>query len=149
MKSKVFLPAVLGCMGLSVIISCEKESVRIDKENSFNVSFKSTLNEQVMLKNDEAKILVQVKNISDNRCPTHVSCTDAGEATVRIEVSNINNAKAESLLHIGGAHDETSADSVTINLDGRLYNIYLVGVNPHPIEGSSEIQTAEIRVNLK
>jgi hypothetical protein len=150
MKSKVILPAVLGCLCLSVVISCEKESVHIDKENSFNVSFKSTLNEQVMLKNEEAKIAIQVKNISDNRCPTHVSCADAGEATVRIEVSNINNAKAESLLHIGGTHDETkSSDSVTVNLDGRLYTIYLMGVNPHPIEASTEIQTAEIRVNLK
>jgi hypothetical protein len=149
MKSTFFLPAVLAGLCLSVL-SCEKESVHIDKENNFNVPFKSSLNEQVMLRNEDAKVLVQVKNISDNRCSTHLSCTDAGEATVRIEISNTNNAKAESLLHIGANHDEmSSSDSVTVNLDGRLYNIYLTGVNPHPIETSTEIQTAEIRVSLK
>jgi hypothetical protein len=149
MKSNFFLPAVVGYLCLAVM-SCNKESLHIDKENSFDVPFKSSLNEQVMLKNEESRILVQVKNISDNRCPTHLSCANAGEATVRIEISNINNAKAESLLHIGAINDEMKqSDSVTVNLDGRLYNIYLTGVNPHPIEASTAIQTAEILVKLK
>ena len=149
MKSKVFLPAVVGYLCLAVM-SCDKESVHIDKEISFNEPFKSSLNEQVMLKNEQSKILVQVKNISDNRCPTHLTCTNPGEATVRIEISNINNAKAESLLHIGAVNDEMkNSDSVTVNLDGRLYNIYLTGVNPHPIQGSTETQKAEIIVKLK
>lgn len=149
MKSKVFLPAVVGYLCLAVM-SCDKESVHIDKEISFNEPFKSSLNEQVMLKNEQSKILVQVKNISDNRCPTHLTCANPGEATVRIEISNINNAKAESLLHIGAVNAEMkNSDSVTVNLDGRLYNIYLTGVNPHPIQGSTETQKAEIIVKLK
>lgn len=149
MKSFTFLPAAFVCLCFSMS-SCEKETIRIDKENTFNVLFKSSLNEQVILKNEGSRILVQVKNISDNRCKTHLNCSDPGEATVRIEVSNIRNSKIETFLHLGSIDGETrSSDSVIVNLDGRLYSIYLNGVNPHPVLASDEIPTAEILVKLK
>ncbi|MEJ6979326.1 hypothetical protein WG906_02620 [Pedobacter sp. P351] len=132
------------------MLSCEKESIHIDKENTFNIPFTSSLNEHVVIQNELSRIFVQVKNISDNRCQDHLNCSDPGEASVRIEVSNISNSKAETLLHLGSVNYEyQDSDSVTLNLDGRLYSVYLTGVNPHPMLESNEIQTAEILVKLK
>ena len=149
MKSFTLIPAAFACLCLSML-SCEKESIHIDKEITFNIPFKSSLNEQVVIQNELSRILVQVKNISDNRCQNHLNCSDQGEATVRITVSNTSNSKAETLLHIGSFNNESqNSDSVTVNLDGLLYSVYLTGVNPHPMLESNEIQTAEILVKLK
>ena len=142
MKSFAKPIALFACLS---ILACEKESLSIDKEQEFNQPFTATLNEHVIVKNSESQVLFQIKNISDNRCSTHIECSDPGEATVRIEVSNNNNSKAETMLHLGSINGEMKrTDSIKIRLDDRSYMVSLQGVNPHPVEGKNKIQTAQI-----
>ena len=144
MKSFAKPIALFACLS---ILSCEKESHTIDKEQEFNKPFKATLDEHVILKNNESQVLFQIKNISDDRCAMHIECSDPGEATVRIEVSNNSNSKAETLLHLGLLNGEMkSSDSIRVQLDDRFYMISLQGVNPHPIEGKDETQTAQMLI---
>lgn len=149
MKSLTTSIAAFACLSF-MQLSCEKQPLKIDKENLFNISFKSTINEHVVLQNSESRILVNIKNISDNRCPNHLNCSDPGDATVRIEVSNFGNSKAETLLHLGSINGETkNTDSVTVQLDNRSYVFYLHSVNPHPMLAATENQTAEVCVKPK
>lgn len=146
MKSSFYL-AVTSALFL-LAVSCEKEPVKIHKQSLFNSQFKSTMNENIALEDEESRILVTVKNISDKRCTLHIGCSEPGEATVRIEVSNINNSKAESMLYIGNQNGEIKeTDSVAVLLDNRRYVIHLHSVNPHPSLSSTEMQTAELSVN--
>lgn len=142
MKSFAKPIALFACLS---ILSCEKESHTIDKEHEFNKPFTATINEHVVLINNDLQVLFQIKNISDNRCATHVECSDPGEATVRIEVSNNSNSKAETMLHLGSINGEMKrTDSIKVQLDDRFYMISLQGVNPHPMEGKNGVQSAQI-----
>ena len=146
MKSFTLL-AVITCFSL---LSCEKESIKVDKENAFNAPFKTSINESIAIRDEESSILIQVKNISDERCTSHLNCTDPGLATVRVELSNMGNSKAESLLHLGMIGEENqTTDSVTVRLDNSWYIVTLHDVNPHPIMGNNEAQTTEISVKYK
>ncbi|MBC8053244.1 MAG: hypothetical protein H7Y13_09275 [Sphingobacteriaceae bacterium] len=149
MKSFTKLLAGISCLSIS-FFSCEKESVKIDKENSFNVQFKSTIDESVVLKNDQENILIQVKNINDKRCSGHLDCSDPGVATVRFKLSNRKNAEAESLLFLGAIEGQHKLkDSVNVRLDNSWYTVTLHKVNPHPMADSTEVQTAEMCVKRK
>lgn len=149
MKPFTKLPAFITLLSFS-LSSCEKESIKIDKEDAFNRPFRSSVHEKVALQNEQARMLVEVKNISDQRCPNHVKCSDQGMATVRIELSNMANSRAESLLHLGTMGDEVFvSDSATVKLDNSWYIVTLHSVNPHPIADSEEIQTAELSVKPK
>ena len=149
MKSFTSLLVAFSCFIL-ILLSCKKESVKVDKETKFNIPFKSSVNEHVALSNEESQVVVQVKNISDERCANHLDCAHSGLATVRIELTNTRNATAESLLYLGIQGEENkSLDSVTIKLDNKLYLVTLRDVNPHPMMRSEAIQTAELCVKPK
>ena len=147
MKSFTTLLTLITCVCL---LSCEKESIKIDRENTFNTPFKTTVNEGVALRDAQSSVLLEVKNISDERCTSHFDCAESGLATVRVELSNMNNSHAESLLHLGRlGEDNNETDSATIRLDDKWYVVTLLNVNPHPVMGNNEVQTTEILVKHK
>lgn len=138
--------ALFMCMGF-FFTACEKESIKISKENVFDVPFKSSVNEQILLKNKTSQIVLQVKSITDNRCKeNHEFCPNPGTATVRLELSNLSNSKAESMLHLGLFDDENKdADSVMIYLDGKPFLVSLHSVDAES-SNHTKIQTAEFCV---
>lgn len=147
---KVSAPLSISIILCSLVLnSCSEDDLRINKETSFNTPFKSSLQEHTLLRNDQSQVFVALNNISDMRCTQHVSCNDPGVASVRIELSNLGNSRAETILHLGSYNNEkTDIDSVAISLDQSQYMIYLHKVNPHPSENSEENQTAELSVKL-
>ena len=129
------------------MLACEKETPKIAKQNQFDVPFRSSPNESVLIKDESSKLVFKIKNISDQRCANHLICNDLGEATVRIEVMNDDNSKAESLLRIGVLEGEfKSADSVKLKLDNSWYVIKLLNVSPHPMAASNEVQNGELSI---
>jgi|GEM_PF-1172951 len=146
MKQFNSILTIFICLGL-FLTACEKELIKVSKENAFNTQFKSTVNEQVLLTNESSRVLLEIKSISDKRCQEdHEVCPDPGNATVRFELSNLDNSRAESLLHLGLFNEEEKeSDSVMINLDGRSYLVSLHGVNQDSGD-DIEIQTAELCV---
>lgn len=143
------LLAVSACAFL-LFPSCEKQEVKTDKEQTFSSAFKVVTNENVIVKNDQSTLLVSVKNISDTRCTNHLVCEDPGEATVRIEVSNMKNSKIETLLRLGMVDDEPkSVDSVFVVLDRQTYSVHLHDVSPHPLEASQHTKEAELLLERK
>lgn len=138
------LLAVSTCAFL-LFPSCEKQEIKPDKQQAFSSPFKMTTNENVIVRNDQSTLLVTVKNISDNRCSNHLVCEDPGEATVRVEVSNMKNSKIETLLHLGVVNGEPkSTDSVFVVIDSQSYSVHLQDVTPHPVEASEDIKEADL-----
>lgn len=148
---KSFTRLLLASAGVSfLLLSCEKESLKVDKENEFNVPFTANINEHIALKSDGSQVLITVKNISDHRCVNHLDCLDAGIAAVRVQVSTSENSKAESFLYLGTVgEDRKTVDSVTVRLDKSWYVVSLHSVNPHPIMDATEPQTAELSIKPK
>lgn len=149
MKSIISLLAVSACLVIA-LSSCEKQSVKIDSERSFSTPFKSIINENNVVKDEQSTLLILVKNISDHRCFNHLVCDDPGEATVRVEVSNMNNSSTETMLHLGTINGETKiADSVNVEVDGELYMVHLTNVSPHPFETTPSEKSAELVLKKK
>jgi hypothetical protein len=148
---KSFTTATITASFLGLFFSaCKKDSLLIDKEANFNTPFTSSVNEHIALTNQGTQVVVQIKNISDQRCPNPLGCNDPGSATVRVEITNTQNSTAESLLYLGSLGEENkNTDSVSVRLDNKLYLVKLYSVNPHPLIQSTEVQTAELSVELR
>ena len=124
--------------------SCEKENIENLKHAYLNTPFTSAVNEKVYLKNTSSELTIEVKSISDLRCPIHSNpCLDPGECAVRIQLSNLNNSTAETILHLGNTI-KNQTDSISLQLDHKIYVIHLDGVNPKPSDEEKDTQkTAE------
>jgi hypothetical protein len=135
---------------LCIISSCDKEKITVHQEKSFNTQFTSGLNQHVLIKDDHSRIVVNVKNISDQRCKEHQVCSDGGNATVRIELSNMNTSKSEFLLYLGNLNGEfRQKDSVLVHLDNQSFIVYLHDVSPLGGNLANESQAVELSVSNK
>lgn len=145
-KNAFFLFACFGAF----LTACEKEPIKISKESTFDTVFKSNVNQQVLLTNDQSHIVLEVKSITDNRCKEqHEFCDNPGNATVRFSLSNMTNSRAESLLHLGLFDEEQKdIDSVMIKLDGHAYLVTLQNVM-RDSSVDAEMESAEFYVRNK
>lgn len=148
---KHFNNALIICAYLGFFLTaCEKEPLKISKENGFDIPFKSTVNEQVLLTNQSSRVVLEIKSISDKRCQeNHDACPNPGNATVRFILSNLDNSKAESMLHLGMFNEqEKDIDSVMLQLDGRSYLVSLHSINQDS-STETKIQAAEFCVKSR
>ncbi|WP_207532235.1 hypothetical protein [Desertivirga arenae] len=128
MNKKLFFSVIAGTIILS---SCEKEDLSSLKQSPINTSFSSQVDEKVYLLSEAGSITFAITSISDNRCTAHDFCTDPGDCSVRIKVSNLDNSTAESILTIDNS-SEHQTHEVHLKLGKKTYSVYLNNVNPKP-----------------
>ncbi len=73
---------------------------------------------------------VSVDQISDSRCPLNVTCIWAGEASVRLNIRNLNDSIKVD-LKINPAKN-SQPDTLVFNLHQSKYQAILYSVNPYP-----------------
>ncbi|WP_207423633.1 hypothetical protein [Desertivirga brevis] len=119
-----------------ILSSCKKEDLSSLKQSSINSRFSSHVDEKVYLISESGSITLEVTSISDNRCKGHDFCTDSGDCSVRVKVSNLNNSTAESILIIDNS-SEHQTHEVHFRLDKKSYLVHLNGVNPKPFSNNA------------
>ncbi|RYE26958.1 MAG: hypothetical protein EOP48_34780 [Sphingobacteriales bacterium] len=92
------------------------------------------MNEKVYVADTTQSFTVEVNSINDNRCNVHTEyCNDKGLCAVRIKLSNLGNASAESILSIDNSESK-HVDTVLLNLNKKIYQVFLNDVNPKPYD---------------
>jgi hypothetical protein len=128
MKRGFFLASALFAC-----ISCtDDNNVEGLKRASLNNSFTSHMNEKVYVSDTTNSFTLEVGSINDNRCSAHTEyCNDKGLCTVKIKLSNLNNASAGTILSIDNS-ERRHTDTVVLHLHKKTYQVFLENVNPKP-----------------
>ncbi|MFD2933188.1 hypothetical protein ACFS25_05300 [Spirosoma flavum] len=93
-----------------------------------------------------ADIVVRADSIQDSRCPTGVTCIWAGEAKVKLLLSNGKDSSTVRLT-VGASLNSKRLDSTNVSLTNSVYKVILREVNPYPTATpSSQPQTAVVQV---
>lgn len=91
-------------------------------------------------------IAVRADSIQDGRCPTGVNCIWAGEAKVKLLLSNDKDSGTVRLT-LGAGLNSKRLDSTNITLTNSAYKVILRGVNPYPTSpATNEPQVAVVQV---
>ncbi|MBU2268317.1 MAG: hypothetical protein KKB15_09365, partial [Bacteroidetes bacterium] len=104
--------------------------------------------DQVYLaKNTPSQLKIIVNDIKDSRCPLNATCVWAGEAVVKLSVSNTEEHSASFDLIYG---TDAKKDTVDFSIDQKAYRAILKNVTPYPVAGvSQDSSKAEILITQK
>ncbi len=90
-----------------------------------------------------------VEQINDSRCPKQATCIWAGEAVVKVNITDPQKNFASFTLYIG-ARTHFQPDTLDFNLDKKTYRVILFGVSPYPmLNGSQDGSKAELTLLQK
>nr|MBC7612632.1 hypothetical protein [Pseudopedobacter sp.] len=127
--------------------ACEKSS---DTSPAFDLGESVVIKkaDQVYLaKNTPSQLKIIVNDIKDSRCPMNTTCVWAGEAVVKLIVSNTEEHSASFDLVYG---TDSEKDTVDFSIDQKAYRAILKNVTPYPVAGvSQDSSKAEILITQK
>ncbi|SFD93231.1 hypothetical protein [Spirosoma endophyticum] len=91
-------------------------------------------------------VTIRIDSIQDGRCPTGLTCIWAGEAKVKLLLSNAT-ASTPVRLTLGRSFNASRLDSTDVTLGSTVYKVILNGVNPYPsYPPTNEPQVALVQV---
>ncbi|WP_080057558.1 hypothetical protein [Spirosoma aerolatum] len=94
-------------------------------------------------------VTVRVDSIQDSRCPANATCIWAGQAKVKMLLSNDRDSTTVRLA-LGadpGVSNNKRPDSTNVTLSSQTYKVILREVNPYPgTTPSNQPQTAVVQV---
>jgi hypothetical protein len=128
-------------------VACEKSS---DDSPVFDLGEIVVIKkaEQIYLaKNTSAQLKIMVSDINDSRCPMNATCIWAGEAVVKLSVTNTAEHSASfDLIY----RTDAKKDTVDFSIDQKAYRAILNNVTPYPITGVvQDSSKAEILITSK
>jgi hypothetical protein len=144
---KVLLVSIIATFGL---VACDKEDIDLAKQAEFNKPYTLSFNEMAYHSNNQNRLRVEIKNITDLRCADD-ACQDEGMATVRLNLSNLKNATSEIMLSISPSNP---MDSAVVNVNDIMYKVKLLQVtsgfqtNP-PTNPVATLQITPVAANDK
>jgi hypothetical protein len=113
----------------AVLFACSVRGVNARADGGLQIArlsseFKLKAGQQVTLKGARLRIrFVTVEN--DSRCPSDVTCVWAGNAAVRLQLSNGRSSRTVTL-------NTSSNASFAREVEYQGYKVTLVDLNPHP-----------------
>lgn len=127
----------LVCLTGLLISSCEKDSIEFDSP------FELKENESIVLQGNNNGLSITLQSVNDSRCPINALCISAGNARVKLRMSDNSGAESFAELCIGfcGTSNNTE-DSATIRLNNISYTVVLKEVNPFPELGKKQDKKA-------
>lgn len=133
---KKYLLTLVFLTGL-LISSCEKYYIE------FNSPFELKENESIVLQGNNNGLSITLQSVNDSRCPVSAVCISAGNARVKIRMSDNSEAETFAELCIGYCdNSNNSEDSEIIRLNNISYTIILKEVSPYPELGKKQKKTA-------
>ena len=130
-------------LGVSIFLasnsSCQKDAINGVTNVELNNYFDLALNKKVVLGKE---LIVDFVKVLDSRCPINAKCIWAGNVTVSLTLSNLENMKSETTLCIGQCESKFKmADTIRVNLNQTNYTVVLKDVKPYPgTKGAEDIK---------
>lgn len=122
---------------LTIIIllsSCDKEN------NEINGSFELEVNESIKLTDNTTNLQLKLESIQDSRCPSDAVCIRAGNAIVKLRVTESSGSAVETELCLGECGTTFNRqDTSIVSIRNTRISIILENVNPYPSTGNSKV----------
>jgi len=131
-----YLLALVCFTGL-LISSCEKDSIEFDSP------FEMKENESIVLQGNNNGLKITLQSVNDSRCPVNALCISAGNARVKLRMSDNSGAETFAELCLGFCDDlNRTEDSKIIRLNNISYTVVLKEVSPFPELGKKQDKKA-------
>ncbi|MDP3470143.1 MAG: hypothetical protein Q8S11_17510 [Daejeonella sp.] len=128
---------VLVCFTGLLISSCEKDSIEFDSP------FELKENESIVLQGNNNDLKITLQEVNDSRCPVNALCISAGNARVKLRMSDNSGAENLAELCLGFCDNmNNTEDSVIIRLNDISYTVVLKEVSPFPELGKKQDKKA-------
>lgn len=127
-----YLLALVCFTGL-LISSCEKDSI------DFDSPFELKENESIVLQGNNNGLTITLQSVNDSRCPINALCISAGNARVKLRMSDNSGAETFAELCLGFCDNmNNTEDSAIIRLNNISYTLILKEVSPFPELGKKQ-----------
>lgn len=132
---------VLVCFTGLLISSCEKDSIEFDSP------FELKENKSIVLQGNNNGLSITLQSVNDSRCPINALCISAGNARVKLRMSDNSGAEVFSELCIGFCDTKNNAeDSAIFRLNNVSYIVVLKAVSPYPEVGKNPDKKALLTI---
>lgn len=131
-----YLLALVCFTGL-LFSSCKKDSIEFDSP------FELKENDSIVLQGNNNGLTLTLQSVNDSRCPINALCISAGNARVKLRMSDNSGAEtfAELCLGVCDPSNKTE-DSALFQLNNVSYMVILKEVNPYPEAGKKQNKKA-------
>ncbi len=117
-----------------LLSSCDKEN------NEINGSFGLEVNESINLTDNTTNLQLKLVSIQDSRCPSDAVCIRAGNAIVKLRVTESSGSAVETELCLGECGTTFNRqDTSIVSIRNTRISIILENVNPYPSTGNSKV----------
>lgn len=117
-----------------LLSSCDKETYKI------NGSFELEENQSINISDKYTNLQLKLESIQDYRCPADAACIRAGNATVRLRITESSGTALVSELCIGECRTKFNRqDTSIVNIGNTRISVILENVNPYPNTGNSNV----------
>ncbi len=131
-----YLLALVCVTGL-LFSSCEKDSIEFDSP------FELKENESIVLQGNNNGLTLTLQSVNDSRCPINALCISAGNARVKLRMSDNSGAQTFAELCLGVCETRNNTeDSALFQLNNVSYIVILKEVNPYPEAGKKQNKKA-------
>jgi len=113
------------------LLACSKDSLNETGEAYFGIPFELRIGRTVIFAKDSKELTISMISVIDSRCPINANCITAGNAMVKLRLSD--NSGLETLTELCSGQCETSgSDTKQITLSNVNYSITMKKVEPYP-----------------
>jgi hypothetical protein len=127
----------LVCFTGLLFSSCEKDSIEFDSP------FELKENESIILQGNNNGLTLTLQSVNDSRCPINALCISAGNARVKLRMSDNSGAETLAELCLGFCDTRNNTeDSALFQLNNVSYMVILKEVNPYPEAGKKQNKKA-------
>lgn len=113
------------------LLSCSKDSMNGIGEAYFVIPFELRIGKPVIFTKDSKELTISMISVNDSRCPVNANCITAGNAIVKLRLSD--NSGTEILTELcSGQCENLGSDTKQITLSNTNYSITMKKVEPYP-----------------
>jgi len=113
------------------LLACSKDSLNGTGEAFFVIPFELRIGRTVIFTKDSKELTISMISVNDSRCPINANCITAGNAIVKLRLSD--NSGSETLTELClGQCENSGSDTKQITLSNINYSITMKKVEPYP-----------------
>ena len=123
------------------LLACSKDSMNGSGVAYFDIIFELSNGKTVKVINDSKELSISMISVNDSRCPINANCVTAGNAIVKLRLSDNSGSEVFTELCLGQC-ETSGSDTKQIILNNISYSLSLRKVEPYPIINSSQEKKA-------
>ncbi|SDL94595.1 hypothetical protein SAMN05421813_10416 [Daejeonella rubra] len=113
------------------MLSCSKDSMNGSGVAYFDIIFELSIGRTVIFAKDSKELTISMISVNDSRCPINANCVTAGNAIVKLRLSDNSGSEVFTELCLGQC-ENSGSDTKQITLSNISYSITIRKVEPYP-----------------